>query len=161
MSRTLRLPRQSNLNHTFPLKYGNLYQIWFPIWANTLSFKNCGVFLHHGLAGGELGQDVVWILVVVRRCRESCVELPPDGDVVRLGGLVPLRLLRDQGELVAKHLPRKDLECRRDQSGKKLRFNHILNYICFYKFCLKSLFEDAIKSRKLQKLDSNPVPWFL
>ena len=92
---------------------------------------NSHVFLHHGLAGGELGQDVVWILVVVRRCRESCVELPPDGDVVRLGGLVPLRLLRDQGELVAKHLPRKDLECRRDQSGKKTVFQSHLKLHLF------------------------------
>ena len=100
-----------------------MYQIWFPIWANNLSCG--GVFLHHGLAGGELGQDVVWILVVVRHCRESCVELPPDGDVVRLGGLVPLRLLRDQGELVAKHLPRKDLECRCDQPEKNAFQSHL------------------------------------
>ena len=112
-------------------------------------FKNCCVFLHHGLAGGELGKDVVWILVVVCRCRDGSVELPPaDGDVLRLDGLVPILVLCHHGELVAKDLPRKDLECCRYQPAFQ---SHFKSHLVF----LKSLFEDAIKSRKLQKFDSN------
>ena len=73
--------------------------------------KNC--FLHRVLAGGELGQDVVWILVVVGCRRDGLV----DGDL-RVNGLVPLLLLGDHGELVAKHLTREDLERGCNEPGK-------------------------------------------
>ena len=88
------------------------------------TFPNFKNFLHHGLAGGELCKDVVGILVVVDRCgRDGRVKLPADAEVVHLGRLVPLLLLRHHGELVAQHLPSKDLERGRDQPGKiELRF---------------------------------------
>ena len=122
-----------------------------------VSYEKYCVFLHHGLAGGELGKNVVWILVVVCCCRDGRVQLAPDADVLCLDGLVPLVLLRHHGELVAKHLPRKDLECCRDQpGGREVAFQS------HFKVFLKSLFEDRRLNRGNGKsLTQTPLPWFL